>query len=46
MMLITMFQRIQGFGELIMMVSHMITELRRFIITTSLLICLFVIVGM
>jgi len=44
-MMIIMLQRTPKLGELIMMVSEMISELRKFIITFGLLIIAFIIVG-
>ncbi len=43
--MIIMLQRTPKLGELIMMVSEMISELRKFIITFGLLIIAFIIVG-
>ena len=45
LIMILMLQRTPKLGELIMMVSQMISELRKFIITFGLLIAAFVIVG-
>lgn len=44
-MMIIMLQRTPKLGELIMMVSEMVSELRKFIITFGLLIIAFIIVG-
>ena len=46
LIVIIMLQRTQKLGELIMMVGHMLQELKKFITTFGLLIALFIIVGM
>ena len=46
LILLFMLEKTQGIGELILMITHMINEFKKFIMTFGFLVCLFVIILM